>query len=130
MNDKKVITLGLVIFLILVTYPFWRALLAGVNVSRPAVEKPVGETKCIEEKAFMTANHMQVLNTWRDAVVRNDIAEYTSTAYGKKYEMSLTKTCLKCHNKREEFCNRCHNYLSITPTCWNCHNEQKGIIDG
>jgi hypothetical protein len=127
MNDKKMIILGLVIFLIILTYPFWYTLLAGAKVSRPVLEKPSGETRCIEEKAFMTANHMQLLNEWRDAVVRNDVAEYTSTAYGTKYEMSLTKTCLKCHNKREEFCNRCHNYVSINPTCWNCHNEQKGI---
>jgi hypothetical protein len=127
MDDKKMIIVGLVIFLIIVTYPFWYTLLAGAKVSRPVLEKPAGETRCIEEKAFMTANHMQLLNEWRDAVVRNNVAEYTSTAYGAKYEMSLTKTCLKCHNKREEFCNRCHNYVSINPTCWNCHNEQKGI---
>ncbi len=127
MNDKKMIILGLVIFLITITYPFWHTLSAGAKVTRPVLEKPIGETKCIEEKAFMTANHMQLLNEWRDAVVRNDIAVYTSTAYGAKYEMSLTKTCLKCHNKREEFCNRCHGYVNINPACWNCHNEQKEI---
>lgn len=121
------IILGLVIFLITITYPFWHTLLAGAKVTRPVLEKPAGETRCIEEKAFMTANHMQLLNEWRDAVVRNDIAKYTSTAYGAKYEINLTKTCLKCHKKRDEFCNRCHKYVNVNPNCWDCHNELKGI---
>ncbi len=128
MNDKKVIILGLVVFLAAVTYPFWHAILAGAKVTRPTLEKPLaGETRCIEEKAFMTANHMQLLKEWRDAVVRDVGMEYTSKSYGTKYEMSLTKTCLKCHNKRDEFCTKCHGYVSMNPTCWNCHNVQKGI---
>lgn len=127
MNDKKVIIAGLAIFLAAVTCPFWYTLLAGAKVSRPVLEKPVGETRCIEEKIFMRENHMQLLNEWRTMLVRNGVMEYTSKSYGVKYEISLTKTCLKCHNKRDEFCNRCHNYVNAAPTCWDCHNELKGI---
>jgi hypothetical protein len=127
MSDRKVIAAGLVIFLIAVTYPFWFTLVAGAKVSRPVLEKPVGEARCVEEKAFMRENHMQMLSEWRTMSVRNGLTKYTSKSYGVEYEISLTKTCLKCHQKREEFCNRCHNYASVAPTCWNCHNEPKGI---
>ena len=127
MNDRKVIAAGLVIFLIAVTYPFWSARLTAAKVSRPELEKPVGETRCVEDKAWMRENHMQMLNQWRTMSVRNGAMEYTSRSYGVKYEMSLTKTCLRCHKKRDEFCNRCHNYANVAPTCWNCHNELKGI---
>lgn len=126
MNDKKVIISGLVIFLLAVTSPFWFALLAGAKVSRPVVEKPVGATKCIEDTAFMRENHMQMLNEWRAMSVRNGVMEYTSKS-GVKYEASLTKTCLKCHTKRAESCDRCHTYVNVAPNCWNCHNERKGI---
>jgi hypothetical protein len=127
MNDRKVIVAGLIIFLIAVTYPFWSTLLAGTKVSRPVLTKPVGETRCVEDTTFMRENHTQMLNEWRTVSVRNGVTEYTSKSYGVKHEMSLTKTCLKCHEKRADFCDRCHNYANVAPTCWNCHNERKGI---
>ncbi len=126
-NDTKVIVAGLIIFLVVITCPFWFTLLAGAKVSRPALEKPVGETRCVEDVAFMRENHMQLLNEWRTMGVRNGAVEYISKTYGVKYEISLTKTCLKCHKKRDVFCDRCHNYANVAPTCWNCHNEPKGI---
>jgi hypothetical protein len=127
MNDKKLIVAGLVIFLIAVTYPFWSTHLSGAKVSRPELEKPVGETRCVEDKAFMRQNHTQLLNEWRTIFVRNGVTKYTSKAYGVEYEISLTKTCLKCHSKRDRFCDRCHTYANVVPNCWNCHNQLKGI---
>ena len=127
MNDKKVIVAGLVIFLVAVTSPFWFTHLSGAIVSRPVLEKPVGEAICVEDRPFMRQNHMQMLNQWRTTSVRNGVTEYTSMSYGTKHEMSLTKTCLKCHNRRDRFCDRCHSYASAAPTCWTCHNEPKGI---
>ena len=127
MNDKKIIIAGLAIFLAAVTCPFWFTLMAGAKVERPALEKPVGETRCVEDKTFMRENHMQMLDEWRTICVRSGVMEYTSKSYGVKYEISLTKTCLKCHKEREKFCDRCHNYVNADPTCWNCHNEPKGI---
>jgi hypothetical protein len=127
MDDKKVIIAGLVIFLVVVTCPFWYTPLIGAKVTGPVLEKPVGETRCVEDKTYMRENHMQMLNEWRTMSVRNGVTQYTSKSYGVKHEVSLSKTCLKCHEKKAEFCDRCHNYVSVAPTCWNCHNERKGI---
>ncbi len=68
----------------------------------------------------MRANHMRLLNDWRDLVVREGERTYTA-ADGKVYEISLTGTCLKCHSNKETFCDRCHDYAGVTPSCWNCH---------
>jgi hypothetical protein len=125
-NDKKMIAVGLIIFLIAATYPFWSAYLSGAKASRPVLEKPVGQTKCVEDTAFMRQNHMQMLNEWRTMSVRNGVTYYTSKSDNARHEMSLTKTCLKCHEKRDRFCDRCHNYANVAPTCWNCHNGPKG----
>jgi hypothetical protein len=71
----------------------------------------------------MAANHMDLLDQWRDSVVREGVWEYTSNAFGTKYKMSLSGTCMECHNDRETFCDRCHTFAGVEPNCWNCHVE-------
>ena len=88
MNDKKVIVAGLVIFLIVVTYPFWSTPLIGAKVSRPALEKPVGETRCVEDKTFMRENHAQMLNEWRTLSVRNGVTSQEYGQYGTAYRLA------------------------------------------
>ncbi|MCG6538054.1 MAG: hypothetical protein L7F78_25890 [Syntrophales bacterium LBB04] len=60
-NDNKVIMTGLVIFLVIATYPFWFTFLAGAKVSRPVLENPEGETRCVEDKTFMRENQLKLL---------------------------------------------------------------------
>ncbi|MHC4779607.1 MAG: sulfate reduction electron transfer complex DsrMKJOP subunit DsrJ, partial [Planctomycetota bacterium] len=70
-------------------------------------------------------NHMSLLLEWRDAVVREG-KKYTDEVGGKKYRISLVKTCLGCHTDKAAFCDRCHDYADVAPDCWNCHIEPKG----
>jgi hypothetical protein len=71
----------------------------------------------------MRANHMNMLDDWRLEVVRGASRVYTASD-GKKYEKSLTNTCIGCHTQQTEFCQRCHDYAGIeSPTCWNCHHK-------
>jgi hypothetical protein len=65
---------------------------------------------------------MDLLNEWREKVVRDEERIYTSPG-GKEFEMSLSNTCTNCHSNKSEFCDRCHDYLGVTPYCWNCHVE-------
>jgi hypothetical protein len=128
MSDKGVIVVGLIIFVGLVTFPFWytRTAAGGDTLAAPDVELPTDATQCVEDKPFMIAHHMELLNQWRDAVVRQGEAEYTSRAFGTHYEMSLTRTCLRCHSNGQTFCDRCHTYADVHPRCWDCHVEPKG----
>jgi len=118
MTDRAWIAIGLVVFLGLITFPFWYDTAAGSNSARPELQKARGEA-CIYPTAYMLANHMHVLMEWRDEVVRkgNRIAKIG----GKTYEMSLTKTCLGCHTNKKEFCDKCHDYAAVEPYCWECH---------
>ena len=126
MNDKPVIIAGLVIFLVAATFPIWYTYGAGGAGPRPQPELPEGETKCVEDKAFMTGNHMKLLYEWRNAVVRDARkTPYKSEASGEQHEKSLTKTCLKCHTSRDTFCNPCHDYADVRPNCWTCHVDLK-----
>ena len=68
---------------------------------------------------------MRLLDRWRDDAVRR--AERIATTWdGRRYEKSLTRTCLGCHTDREAFCDRCHAYVAVSPYCWDCHLTPKG----
>ncbi len=123
MTDKPRIIIGLVFVLVAVTFPFWYALAAGPPGAPPELEALEG--KCVHDAEYMRAHHMDVLETWREEVVREGDKTQIDID-GKKYEKSLTKTCMDCHKSRENFCQKCHSYADVHPTCWNCHNETKG----
>ena len=125
MYDKPAVIVGLILFLAAATFPTWYTAAAGGAGPRAEPVPPEGETECIEDKAYMTGNHMQLLYDWRSAVVRDSKRFYTSMASGKQHEMSLTKTCLRCHSDRDTFCNRCHNYADVYPNCWTCHVDRQ-----
>jgi len=95
MYDASKIVAGLAVFVVLATSPL-------------ATE-------------FMRANHMDLLDQWRDTVVRDDIRTYTSELSGKTYNMSLSDTCLDCHSQKDQFCDACHTYSAVDPYCWDCH---------
>lgn len=125
MHDGGKILFGLAVFLVILCLPFWYAASIGDPGARPELKLPEGETECVESKDYMRDSHMDLLNVWRDAVVRDGKHVYESTS-GKRYEMSLTLTCMECHGAREHFCDKCHNYVSLTPFCWDCHVDEKG----
>jgi hypothetical protein len=128
MRKRGTVVFGLVVFLALGTFPFWyaRAVGGARAAAAPDVELPTNATRCVEDTQYMIANHMELLNQWRDAVVRDGQSEYTSHAFGTPYEMSLTKTCLSCHQNILTFCDRCHAYADVEPRCWDCHVEPRG----
>ena len=121
MRDKKLIITGVIIFIIIVTFPFWYN--RGKAAPQPELEltaKAKAAKVCVRTTDYMKAEHMQLLDIWRDAVVRRGDRIYVSPD-GKEYSMSLTNTCLDCHSNKANFCDRCHNYASVRPYCWDCH---------
>ena len=94
---------------------------------------------------------MQLLDEWRDSVVRDGDRYYDTskgtwhmrllgdvqdafadagerhykTSEKKIYYKSLQVTCLDCHSNKSKFCDECHNYMGVTPFCWECHIEPK-----
>ena len=123
MFDGGKVLPGLVIFLILLTFPFWygkgRMAPPALPLDTPEIQK-LSVKKCIEPTPFMKASHMELLNQWRDAVVRDGNHLYVNHE-GKKFSISLSQTCLGCHSNKEKFCDACHNYSGVKPNCWSCH---------
>jgi len=120
MYDAGKVIVGLVIFLALLTFPTWYNVATGQATYVPELEKPSKGEACVMDVEYMRASHMDLLNDWRDRVVRDGERVFTSPD-GSKYNMSLTLTCLDCHDKKAGFCDQCHDYMSVDPYCWDCH---------
>jgi hypothetical protein len=122
MYDSGKIILGLMVFIALFTFPTWYLFTGGEAKPMPDLLLPESEdqNECVYNADYMRATHMDLLNVWRDKVVREGNRTFI-TSEGKKFEMSLTKTCLGCHSNKAQFCDQCHNYLEVAPYCWDCH---------
>lgn len=121
MKDRGLIITGLVIFIAIVLFPFWYNMGKAAGVPEPKLtEKAEAAKECVMATADMRTEHMQLLDDWRDTVVR-DAKRVYHAGNGKTYTMSLSNTCLDCHSNKTEFCDQCHNYASARPYCWDCH---------
>jgi hypothetical protein len=131
MYDANKILPGIVIFVALAAAPFLYNKGAGFagykpdpKIDTPAIKELGAKKLCVEPKAFMRAEHMKLLNEWRDAALRDGKRVYVSST-GKQYEINLQNGCLKCHSNKKKFCDECHNYMGVSPYCWTCHTERK-----
>ncbi len=128
-NGGKIIA-GLIIFVVLASFPLWNNMGKATVKPDPKIDTPEilklpeNERRCVEAKSFIKTEHMKLLNEWRDWVVRDGDGVYIN-AEGKKYTMSLQNTCMKCHSNKKKFCDECHNYTAVKPYCWDCHIAPK-----
>ncbi|SDO90044.1 sulfate reduction electron transfer complex DsrMKJOP subunit DsrJ [Desulforhopalus singaporensis] len=120
MYNKVTIIPGLIIFVLLVTFPLWFNAFSTASTVPKVELPPGGEKQCVAPAAEMRASHMQMLNEWRDDVLRNG-NRTTVTVEGKVYRKGLQMACMECHTNKEKFCDSCHEYASVTPYCWDCH---------
>ena len=122
MRDRGIIYGAVAVFLGVFTFPAWYNAAAGRTAKPPDIRLPEVEKQCVAPVDYMQTSHMALLVSWREDVVRRNGRTFTAFN-GKKYEMSLTKTCLSgCHTDKAQFCDRCHNYVGVKgPYCMDCH---------
>lgn len=125
-HTRKVLT-GLALFLVLITFPVWYNMATGKSGYVPELEKPVKGEQCVRDTEYMRSRHMDLLDEWRDQVVREG-KRFESGPVGDSYERSLSHTCLDCHENREKFCDQCHNYMGVELYCWSCHVVPKELL--
>jgi len=126
MYDTGKVIVGLIVFLALITFPIWYNMASGEAISVPELEKAAKGEQCVRDNDYMRTNHMNLLNEWRDQVVREG-ERFEAGPDGVTYERSLSKTCLDCHQNKDKFCDRCHSYAVVEPYCWNCHIDSKEL---
>ena len=122
MYDQGKVLTGLAIFVIFITFPIWYNVAGKEHFPKPL--KPEGVKQCVKDTDYMRSSHMQLLNQWRDEVVRTGKRENIEVD-GKQYQKSLQNGCMACHTSRQKFCTECHQYVAVKPYCWDCHVEPK-----
>lgn len=123
------IIFGMLIFLAIATSPFWFNQATGQAEYMPnpviATRDIPGRDACVMPTDYMRSSHMDLLNNWRQEVVRSGDRIFHSSD-GKEYRKSLSNTCMSCHPNKAEFCDKCHNFMAVSePDCWNCHVAPK-----
>lgn len=132
---KTNIIIGIIVFLLVMTIPLWMDMgkssaAEGPQVSLDTPEiNALSDKKCIYDTDYMRHHHMEILADWKVQVVRYNKNVYIAPD-GSEYEMSLQKTCLKCHSNYDDFCKKCHDYNGVQPNCWNCHTNPSTEIGG
>ncbi len=129
MYDGKKIIPGLILFVGLVTSPFWYNAASGKMGYVPKPELPGDKKECVEPKAYIRVNHKNLLEDWKESVVRNGARTYKASN-NKNYIMDLNRTCMSCHRDKTKFCDQCHNYAGVTNKCWDCHIYPKEVKEG
>ncbi len=119
MYDGGKIIPGLIIFVLFITFPIWYN--RGNAGTVPQPELPKNYKQCVLPDADMRAEHMQLLNRWRDLVLRTGDRSFDVKIGDTMYQKSLMNTCMQCHTSKKKFCDRCHTYASVKPYCWDCH---------
>lgn len=126
MYDRGKIITGVVIGLLLLTFPLTYLVASGEGGHVPEPVPPPDEEQCVEPAEWMTGNHMRLLDEWRNTVVRGGDRTYVA-GDGQEYFIGLTETCLGCHTNKDEFCDTCHSFSAAEPACWNCHVEETDV---
>jgi hypothetical protein len=126
MQNRVLVVAGIITFLAIVAGPLLYNLVMGKEGVQPELQLPTDAKECVEDRLFMRAHHVDILNEWKERVVRSGERTFRARN-GRTYAMSLTGTCLKCHTDKTRFCDKCHTYTGIrTPYCWDCHNVPNG----
>ncbi len=124
MYDRRNILIGLGIGVLILLFPFFYGAGKAAKAPEPTLtDKAKGAKECVAPLVFIRAQHMKLLDTWRQEVVRQDIRYYHTD--GKTYYKSLQLTCMECHSNKTKFCDQCHNYMGVSPYCWDCHIAPK-----
>ena len=128
MHDAGKVLAGLVVFLAIATSPMWYFAVSGAEAKAPELNIAAESKQCLAPTPYMRAFHMDMLNDWRDEAVRTSDTTYVGLD-GKTYEKSLAGTCLgDCHANKDQFCDRCHEYVGAEPFCWDCHGSPNDAL--
>lgn len=124
MGAKGKIVLFIAVFCVLLGVPVAVNALGHGDAPELSLDTPeinaLADKQCVESVEYMRSSHMQMLNEWRDDVLRRGDTQYVASS-GQVFEKSLDDTCLRCHSNKEEFCDTCHAYENVDPYCWDCH---------
>ena len=108
-NSGKVL-IGLVIFVGLVTFPFFYNKGRAIAKPEPKLDTPaimqLQDKKCVEPRDFMRAELMRLLNDWRDSAVRDGKRLYVNLRGQAVRYICRIPVCIAIRTRRNSY--RCY----------------------
>lgn len=78
----------------------------------PDLRLPTNSSECVRPTDWMRKNHMTLLKSSREQIVR----------FGARGAANPGLTeCRECHTSRAGFCDSCHQFAGVSPDCFGCH---------
>jgi len=116
-KDAWKVAIGIVVFLGFFTFPIWYNLAVADPLESDLPVRPDTQNCILTQSEKLI--HMQILDQWRDEVVR-DGQRFRPDVHGALENRSFTKTCLSsgCHQHYEDVP---RPDGSTVPACWRCH---------
>lgn len=121
MVSKPKVIVVTAVFAVILLFPFiYNAVGTGMfsEVKRPQVviEK---SGQCIKYTGYMRRHHGDMLERNMELVQKEGMTNVVGL-----------NDCRKCHSNREEFCDRCHDYVGVyavndSTGCFTCHDYPK-----
>jgi len=140
--DGPKVLFGLFVFVVFALSPLLINVLTNAQAEAPVVphrEDQVGG-ECILPTDEMRTSHMELLDTWRDEVVREGTRLRGEVTEARNengvlrprlvgdvrapwhLQKSLSNTCMDCH--RPGVCDSCHEHAGVDPACFDCHTDE------
>ncbi|CAK8724202.1 Putative sulfite reductase-associated electron transfer protein DsrJ [Candidatus Electronema halotolerans] len=137
MYDSGKIIPGLLIFVLLITFPFWyNNLIGDAGAVPPATNNKIAESHKAFDNMLQSMGMKSFPNGAQHALTTEEmrakhmdmIKDIHVTAQGydpAKAGQKPTMSCLTCHGTKEQFCDSCHAHAAVTiPDCWTCHHKK------
>jgi hypothetical protein len=128
MNKNRLVALGLILFVLLFTFPF--VMNFGKTTAQTQPPPLLQDARAMQELADKLGvknaeefreKHRQILSEWKELAVRDGKRIYVAKD-GREVPISLENLA-----SQPQYCSTCHDYAGIEkPSCWTCHEEPKG----
>lgn len=128
MNRNRLVALGLILFVVLFTFPVLMNLGKTALQTQPPpllqdarAMQDLADKLGVKNEQEFREKHKQLLSEWKDTVVRDGKRIYVNKD-GREIPISLENLA-----SQPQYCNACHEYAGIDqPNCWTCHVQPKG----
>lgn len=127
MNRNRLVALGLILFVVLFTFPVLMNLGKTALQTQPPpllqdarAMQDLADKLGVKNEQEFREKHKQLLSEWKDTVVRDGKRIYVNKD-GREIPISLENLA-----SQPQYCNACHEYAGIDqPNCWTCHVQPK-----
>ena len=130
MYDSGKIITGLIIFVLLITFPilYNHGDIGAVPTRDPSLPTDPQQAQEMVKYANLPngLEHppAEEMRTVHMMLLKSIHSNADAKLAEQKGKLMPTMSCMGCHGSKEKFCDSCHAYAAASPVdCWSCHTK-------